>query len=57
MELLSQYKEKYLSHTEQALEHGGTLTEIGAEDDGRYLSEANRLKEAYDFISHIIARY
>jgi hypothetical protein len=56
-ELFSKYKEKYLSHTQQALEHWGTLTEIGAEDDGRYLSEANRLKEAYDFISHIIARY
>lgn len=56
-QMFSKYKEKFLAYTQQALEFWGTLTEIGAEDDGTYLSEANRLKEAYDFISLIIDTY
>jgi len=55
--LISKYKEKYLSHTQQALEFWENLTQMGAEDDGKYLLEANRLKESYDFISLIIAQY
>lgn len=55
-ELFSKYKEKYLSHTQQELEFWETLTQMGAEDDGKYLLEANRLKQSYDYIS-LIAQY
>tara|TARA_R110000868_G_scaffold186825_3_gene429304 strand:- start:1996 stop:2526 length:531 start_codon:yes stop_codon:yes gene_type:complete len=44
------YKEKYLSHIQQALEYWGTLNEMGAEDEGKYLMVSNKLKEDYDFV-------
>jgi hypothetical protein len=56
-ELLSKYKEKYLSYTQQELESWETLIQMGAEGDGKYLLEANRLKESYDHISYVIAKY
>ena len=44
------YKEKYLSHIQQALEYWGTLNEMGAHDEGKYLMESNKLKKDYDFV-------
>jgi hypothetical protein len=54
-ELLPKYKEKYMSSVRQALEYWEMLTEVGAEDEGKYLKQANILKEDYDCIEWLIS--
>jgi len=49
-DLHSKYKEKYLSYVQQALEYWEKLNEMGAEGEGKYLTESNRLKVNYDFV-------
>ena len=49
-ELLPKYKEKYMNFTRQSLEYWEFLTEVGVENESRYLEQANVLKENYDYI-------
>ena len=49
-ELLPKYKEKYMNVTRQSLEYWEFLTEVGVENESRYLEQANVLKENYDYI-------